>query len=123
MEDKSGRQELYTLLGRWLKLTEAQKKVVQQRAPVEALQDVIAAQEELKKEIALLPPDFAGSEDGCAALLKKIQEEEKETRDLLEGWLSEVREEITHLHQGQAVVRAYLKQETAPAARFFDKRR
>ncbi|RPF42901.1 hypothetical protein EDD75_2015 [Thermodesulfitimonas autotrophica] len=115
--------KLRTLLGRWLELVEIQKEAIQRRAPVETLQAVIGAKEELKEEVAQVLPGPGNGGSSFTPLLKQIFEREKQAQELLTGWLGELREEIARLHQGQEAMHAYLKTGAASGARFFDKRR
>ncbi|MGQ9513091.1 hypothetical protein [Thermodesulfitimonas sp.] len=115
---------LCTLLGYWLKLATVQKEAIQQRAPVETLQEVIGIKEKLKAEIVRVLTSLAANETPAnTSLLEQILQEEKQAQELLAGWLGEIREEIARVHQGQEALQAYFKAGSVPTAHFFDKRR
>lgn len=113
---------LHDLLGRWLELVEVQKEAIQGRAPVETLQAIISAKEELKEEVARVLPGPGNKGSSFTPLLEQIFKREMQAQELLTGWLGELREEIARLHRGQEAMYAYLKRGT-PVARFFDKKR
>ncbi|MEW6447590.1 MAG: flagellar protein FliT [Bacillota bacterium] len=115
--------KLHTLLGRWLELVEMQKEAIQRRAPVETLQAIIGAKEELKEGIARILPGPGNKDSNFTPLLEQILEGEEQAQELLTGWLGELREEIARVHRGQEAMRAYFKAGSAPTAHFFDKRR
>lgn len=114
---------LHDLLGRWLELVEVQKEAIQGRAPVETLQAIISAKEELKEEVAQVLPGPGNKDSSFTPLLEQIFKREMQAQELLTGWIGELREEIARLHRGQEAMHAYLKTGAASGARFFDKRR